>query len=213
VGESASSSAGRDDLAASPRLFRSGLLDKMSRVHHLVPLVVYTPIAAGLLYFAFRSLSVAKTVALCLAGYFIWTLVEYLGHRFLFHSHPRTMIGRRVHFLIHGVHHEHPNDPLRLVMPPLMSVPIMATAYGVLRLTFGQDLVLPVLAGFIVGYVGYDMLHFHVHHRRPRTRLGQLLRYRHMHHHFRDEKCWFGVSAPWWDVIFATLPDGARPPV
>jgi sterol desaturase/sphingolipid hydroxylase (fatty acid hydroxylase superfamily) len=173
-------------------------------VNHLVPLFFYSPLVAALFCVALRMLSVRIVIASAFAGYLVWTLAEYFGHRFLFHSCPQTVSGRRVHFLIHGVHHEYPSDPLRLVMPPLMSAPIIAAAWAVLRFVCGPELVLPVLAGFICGYVGYDMLHFHVHHGRPRTWLGRLLRHRHMHHHFRDDSSWFGVSAPWWDDIFGT---------
>jgi sterol desaturase/sphingolipid hydroxylase (fatty acid hydroxylase superfamily) len=89
-------------------------------------------------------------------------------------------------------------------MPPLMSVPIMATAWAVLRVAVGSTLCLPVLAGFITGYLAYDMLHYHLHHRQPKTSIGRLLRHRHMHHHFRDDTTSFGVSAPWWDYLFGT---------
>jgi dihydroceramide fatty acyl 2-hydroxylase len=197
-------------LSRSPRLFHNPVLDRLSRVHHLVPLLVYGPVVAVLLYLAELSMSIAALAATFLAGYVIWTVVEYLGHRFLFHYRAKTRIGRRVGFLIHGVHHDHPNDPLRLVMPPLMSLPIMAVAWAALRIVFGAEYVFPVLAGFMSGYLGYDMLHFHVHHGRPRTLLGQMLRYRHMHHHFHDETSWFGVSAPWWDVVLATRPARAK---
>jgi dihydroceramide fatty acyl 2-hydroxylase len=198
--------SGRDALAASPRLFGNPLLDRLSRVHHLVPLLIYAPVVAALLILAVSVLPVPMAIAAFLIGYLLWTLVEYFGHRFLFHFHAATAIGGRVQFLIHGVHHDHPSDPLRLVMPPLMSVPIMATAYGILRVAWGAQHALPILAGFISGYIVYDMLHYYVHHGRPRNALARLLRYRHMHHHFRDESSWFGVSAPWWDAVFATRP-------
>ena len=48
------------------------------------------------------------------------------------------------------------------------------------------------------------MLHFALHHRRPRSRAGRLLYQLHMHHHFEDEQRGFGVSAPWWDIVFGT---------
>ena len=38
--------------SASPRLFESDLLDKLSRVHHLTPVIVYLPIICGLLIYA-----------------------------------------------------------------------------------------------------------------------------------------------------------------
>ena len=194
-------------LAASPRLFQNPLLDRLSRVHHLVPLLLYLPATVALLCEAATlNISAATIAAGLFGGYVIWTLVEYLGHRFLFHYRFTTEAGRRLQFLIHGVHHDHPNDPLRLVMPPLMSLPIMAAAWLLLRTAFGAGKCLPVLAGFIAGYLVYDMLHYHIHHRRPKTAFGRYLRYRHMHHHFRDDSSWFGVSAPWWDAVFDTRP-------
>jgi sterol desaturase/sphingolipid hydroxylase (fatty acid hydroxylase superfamily) len=193
-------------LWASPRLFRNPLLDRLSRVHHIAPLLLYAPVTVVLLWFGFSSLSAPVVCGKFLIGYAIWTLVEYFGHRLFFHYAPRTSAGRRIQFLVHGVHHDHPSDPLRLVMPPLMSLPIVAVAWLVLRLAWGAQLVVPVLAGFVAGYMLYDALHFHVHHGTPRTRLGNWLRYRHMHHHFRDDSSWFGVSAPWWDLVFATHP-------
>ena len=102
-------------------------------------------------------------------GYFIWTLIEYFGHRFLFHYEFPGRFGARIHFLIHGVHHVHPNDPLRLVMPALLSGPIMLIAYAVVRLLFGLPLGYPVLMGFIIGYLSYDMVHYYLHHAEPKT--------------------------------------------
>ena len=55
------------------------------------------------------------------------------------------------------------------------------------------------------------MIHYHVHHHRPRTRVGRWLRELHMRHHFQDDERGFGVSAPYWDRVFGTHPhvDGA----
>lgn len=192
--------------AASPRLFENALLDTLSRVHPAVPPLVYLPLAALLLVWGGRTVGLARAPLLALAGYLAWTLLEYWGHRLAFHFVPRGRLGARLHWMIHGVHHDHPNDRLRLVMPPLMSLPIMAVAFGVFALSFGAASGSVLMAGFLAGYVGYDMLHYHVHQHAPRTRLGRLLRRLHMHHHFRDETVCFGVSAPWWDVVFGTAP-------
>jgi dihydroceramide fatty acyl 2-hydroxylase len=194
----------QDFLAASPRLFRNPLLDRLSRVHHLLPVALYLPAILALTWFSGRKLAVATEIAGFLGGYVFWTLIEYFGHRFLFHHRFASSIGRRAQFLMHGVHHDHPNDPLRLVMPPLMSVPIMATAWVIFHAVLGPVLCLPVLAGFISGYLAYDMLHYYLHHAQPKTRAGRFLRFRHMHHHFHDDTASFGVSAPWWDYIFGT---------
>ena len=55
-----------------------------------------------------------------------------------------------------------------------------------------------------MGYLAYDMLHYHVHHHTPRTALGHKLRELHMRHHFQDDERGFGISAPYWDRVFGT---------
>ena len=82
-------------------------------------------------------------------------------------------VGSRLHFIIHGVHHDHPNDRLRLVMPPAVSVPLAALFLWIYTLIFGTPAAYPIFAGFIIGYLTYDYTHYHVHHHTPRTKLGQ----------------------------------------
>jgi sterol desaturase/sphingolipid hydroxylase (fatty acid hydroxylase superfamily) len=106
--------------------------------------------------------------------------------------------------MIHGVHHEHPGDPRRLVLPPVLSVPFAVLFYVAFRMTLGAGLGAAVMAGFVAGYLAYDMVHFAVHHHRPRSRIGRLFHEHHMRHHFEDEHRGYGVSAPWWDVVFRT---------
>jgi dihydroceramide fatty acyl 2-hydroxylase len=195
-----------DALDASPRLFESDLLDKLSRVHHLTPVIIYTPIILGL---AFYSLSLVGPGLLLLGlviGYLAWTLTEYFGHRYLFHTvFPLPFgLGPRFQFLIHGVHHIYPNDPLRLVMPPLLSAPIMLIALVGARLIFGPTFAWPVLAGFISGYVVYDCVHYWTHHGQPTSDFGKWVKRLHMLHHFRDAEKGFGVHAIWWDYVFGT---------
>ena len=181
-----------------------------------MPLVFYMPFVALLAWLSFNSLGPATVVGMALLGYVIWTLIEYFGHRYLFHAEFPGAWGARIHLLIHGVHHDHPSDPLRLVMPPLLSAPIMLAAVLVGRVLFGFPLAYPGLMGFMLGYLVYDMVHYYLHHAEPKTRLGRSLRRLHMLHHFRDSERGFGVSAPWWDKVFGTAhlaapQDGGRP--
>ena len=131
-------------------------------------------------------------------------------HRAVFHFEPDKGLGARLHWIIHGVHHDHPNDPMRLVMPPSVSVPL-ATLF---LLAFWTVLDTPIAfafgAGFLSGYLVYDMLHFHLHHHVPRTRLGRGLRELHMRHHFQDDTRGYGISAPFWDHVFRTVPVRSR---
>ena len=195
-----------DPLSASPRIFESDLLDKLSRVHHLTPVILYVPIILGLIVYSATQVSVGLIVAGLLIGYLLWTLTEYLGHRFLFHTVFALPfgLGPRFQFLIHGVHHIYPSDPLRLVMPPLLSGPIMLIALGVARLLFGPSFCWAPLAGFISGYVLYDCVHYWTHHGHPKSQFALYVRRLHMLHHFRDATRGFGVHAIWWDYVFGT---------
>jgi sterol desaturase/sphingolipid hydroxylase (fatty acid hydroxylase superfamily) len=115
-----------------------------------------------------------------------------------------------MHFIIHGVHHDHPNDRLRLVMPPGASIPLAALFLGLFVLVFGTPLAFPLFAGFIAGYLVYDYTHYWLHHFVPKSALGKRLREQHMRHHFQDHRFGFGVSSPIWDAVFRTLPRNRR---
>ena len=140
----------------------------------------------------------------------LWTLTEYWLHRVVFHFEPEDGIGAKLHWLIHGVHHEHPNDPNRLVMPPSASIPLAVIFLVAYRVVFGVPEWLAVSAGFLVGYVVYDTMHWYLHHRIPRSRLGRRLRELHLRHHFQDDTRGFGISAPYWDRVFRTAPVSRR---
>src|SRR4029077_2644745 len=148
--------------------------------------------------------SVLAAVGLAAGGYALWTLFEYWLHRLLFHFEPEQGLGARLHWIIHGVHHDHPNDPLRLVMPPAVSVPRGGLWVALLDVILGSRYAPGVGAGFFAGYLAYDLTHYYLHHFRPRGPLGRMLRERHMRHHFQDETRGFGISAPYWDEVFGT---------
>ena len=195
-----------DVLRASPPMFESRVLDSLSRVHPVVPVLIFVPAIVALLVWGLEAVSVGGVLALAVGGYALWTLFEYWLHRLVFHFEPDAGIGARLHWIIHGVHHDHPNDPLRLVMPPALSVPLAALFVWVFSLVLGTPAFLPFGAGFLGGYLFYDMLHYHVHHHRPKSALGKRLRELHMRHHFQNHERGYGVSAPFWDHVFGTAP-------
>jgi dihydroceramide fatty acyl 2-hydroxylase len=193
-------------LRASPAMFENKWLDKVSRVHPLVPLFLFVPTIVALLVLGFVNGVGAMAVVWILAGYLVWTLTEYWLHRLVFHFEPDHGIGARLHWIMHGVHHDHPNDPMRLVMPPSVSVPLATLFIFAFYLIVGSPAFMPFGAAFLAGYLYYDMLHYHVHHHRPTTALGKRLRELHMRHHFQDHDRGYGVSAPFWDHVFGTAP-------
>jgi sterol desaturase/sphingolipid hydroxylase (fatty acid hydroxylase superfamily) len=198
-------------LSASPQLFESEFLNFFSRVHPAIPAVVFLPVIVAMLWLgADGGLAVWKLALLTLAGAGIWTLTEYWLHRLVFHWEPDNAFGRRMHFIIHGIHHDHPNDRMRLVMPPAVSIPLAVLFFFGFALLFGRPEVYPIFAGFLGGYLAYDYTHYYVHHFVPRSNLGRRLREQHMRHHFQDHRFGFGVSSPIWDVVFRTLPRRRR---
>jgi len=201
-----------DVLRASPPMFESRVLDSLSRVHPVVPVMIFLPAIVALLAWSLSQVSLLVTLGLTAGGYALWTLFEYWLHRLVFHFEPEHGIGARMHWIIHGVHHDHPNDPLRLVMPPAVSIPLGAIVFGVLYVAFGSRYAPALGAGFFAGYLIYDMTHYYLHHFRPRGPLGRMLRERHMRHHFQDDTRGFGISAPYWDEVFRTSPRAKRTP-
>jgi dihydroceramide fatty acyl 2-hydroxylase len=199
-----------DVLRASPRMFDNDLLDKLSRVHPAVPVIIFVPAVVVLIVLAAGEMSAPALIGLFLAGYLFWTLSEYWIHRVIFHFEPEDGFGARVHWIIHGVHHDHPNDPLRLVMPPSVSVPLSSLFCLGFWAVLGTPHWYAFGAGFLAGYVIYDEIHYLLHHHKPKSALGKRLRELHMRHHFQDDTTGFGISAPYWDTVFRTFPSKAR---
>src|SRR5690242_5037411 len=182
-----------DYLKASPPMFESRLLDRFTRVHPAVPLLIYVPLVVVMFVLGVHRDGWWDTLGLALFGYVLWTLFEYWLHRLVFHFEPEDGIGAKLHWMIHGVHHDHPNDPLRLVMPPAVSVPLAALFYGLFVLVLGDERALAFGGGFLAGYLAYDMIHYALHHHVPKSRLGKWLRELHMRHHFQDDERGFGI--------------------
>src|ERR671937_1888301 len=149
-----------DALRASPRMFENDLLDKLSRVHPVVPVLIFLPLIVVLFVLSITGGMTWWHIVLALvAGYAFWTLCEYWIHRVIFHFEPEEGFGARLHWIIHGVHHDHPNDPMRLVMPPSVSVPLASAFVVVFVLIMGTPTAYAFAAGFLGGYVIYDEIH------------------------------------------------------
>jgi sterol desaturase/sphingolipid hydroxylase (fatty acid hydroxylase superfamily) len=187
-------------------MFRVAWLDRLSRVHPVVPPLIFGPAIAVLAVAGATRLGAGSFVLALICGYAFWTFCEYWIHRVIFHFEPEQGIGARLHWMVHGVHHDHPNDPLRLVMPPAVSVPLAILFVALFVLVLGTPLAWAVGAGFLAGYLLYDMIHYALHHHlHARNGLERRLRSLHMRHHFEDHTRGYGISAPWWDMIFGTF--------
>ncbi|MEU9193157.1 sterol desaturase family protein [Streptomyces hundungensis] len=170
-----------------------------------MPLVLYGPIVVVLGVVGVGA-GLWTTLGAVASGYLVWTLAEYWLHRLAFHFVPPGRLGARLHWMVHGIHHDHPNDAKRLVAPPLLSLPAAVGVIWASCQLVGVARGCAAAAGFTVGYLIYDMLHWHLHHNRPTTAVGRELRRRHLLHHFHDDRTGFGVSCPYWDHVFGTAP-------
>jgi len=190
-------------------LFKSPWLERLSHIHPATPAVVFLPVAGWFLWQGLQDGSWLMAAGLVIAGLFIWTLTEYSLHRWVFHYQPTTDLGKNLHFLMHGVHHDYPQDHTRLVMPPPVSIPL-AAAFGLaFSLLFGAQYE-AIFAGFLVGYVIYDTTHYATHHWKMQSPVGRFLREYHLRHHFRDDDLGYGVSSPLWDYVFGTVATRTR---
>jgi sterol desaturase/sphingolipid hydroxylase (fatty acid hydroxylase superfamily) len=189
----------------SPPMFQWRIIDVFSRTHYLAVPALYVPAVTMLAAYSVTQAHVAAgaTALLAAAGALSWTLVEYLTHRLVFHWEARSAWGQRLHFLVHGVHHQWPNDRYRLVMPPAVSIGLFAACLWFFCEILGRY-AWGFHAGFTLGYMYYDLTHYYLHHGKPRNPYLRRLRKHHMLHHFKGSGSRFGVSSKLWDYVFLT---------
>ena len=187
----------------SVRMFENDFLELFTKVHFTVPLILYVPVISYFLYLSFISpeLTLLSGIGYFALGILSWSITEYLLHRYVFHFHPTSEWGKKIHFLFHGVHHDYPNDSNRLVMPPGVSIPLAFLFYYSFKAIMPLYLLYPFFAGFVLGYLFYDMLHYALHHVDLKGKMWIALKTHHLKHHFKDPDKGFGVSSPLWDIV------------
>jgi sterol desaturase/sphingolipid hydroxylase (fatty acid hydroxylase superfamily) len=188
------------------QLFNNPVLEKLSRTHISVPLIIFFLYSTGLLYWSVThtSLSAITTIVCFFIGMLFFTWVEYNAHRYLFHMPTYTKAKEKFQYTIHGVHHEFPKDKTRLAMPPLLSITISTILLLLFRLVMG-DYVFAFLPGFLTGYAMYLSVHYMVHAFQPPNNFLKMLWINHGIHHYKDGLVVFGVSSPLWDYIYGTM--------
>jgi len=139
-----------------------------------------------------------KWLAALTAGIAVWTLIEYLLHRFGFH-------GRGVFAPLHARHHVSPRAFIGT--PTWLS--LAAVAAGVFLPVWGlasPNVASGASTGVMLGFFVYGLMHHAIHHRRPRAifaRLGNATR-RHLQHHHAVRGGNYGVTTSLWDCVFGT---------
>ena len=195
------------------RLFKSDFLEFFTHISPVTILLLWGPVTIILLVLAVLNAPSAVfpwyIPAAFVIGLFLWTFAEYTLHRFLFHHTPTSPRQERIFFLFHGIHHAQPQDKTRLVMPFPVSIPLALVFYGLFTLVLGvlfkaPQWVNPLTAGFMVGYLVYDLAHYATHHFPMRSGYAKFLKRYHMAHHYKSPATRYGVSSPIWDWVFGT---------
>lgn len=166
----------------------------LTRPHPLVVALVYGSILANAFARGHAPLGVA-------IGIVAWTFLEYAAHRWVLHA----FTGRTYDF-VHGGHHREPHNVRRAIVPLTHSLAVVAILHGVAAYANAWS----YLAGLLLGYAIFEIVHAALH-TKARRFLGRGLRRHHARHHFVDEKGAFGVTTRFWDWVFRTMPAAPHP--
>jgi sterol desaturase/sphingolipid hydroxylase (fatty acid hydroxylase superfamily) len=173
---------------------------RLSRAGYFADFVVYPPAVTLLLAAALRpgpAMSWRASFVCFLAGLGLWTLIEYLTHRFVLHE-------LRYVAEMHEIHHD---DPTGFVGTPTWLSLGMICCGALLPLWWETGLRLAggFTAGMMVGYLWYVGVHHIVHHWPiPREGYFYRLKRRHALHHHARQPCNFGVTTAFWDRLLGT---------
>lgn len=192
------------------RLFQTDLLEKLTLISPQAFAVTWSLVLPIAVWAGWGAVGPLAGLGLLAAGHVIWSLFEYAMHRYLFHLELDLPVAKWFVFLIHGNHHDHPNDSLRGLMPFSVSVPVLTMVVAGCTALLGLAGIWLFL-GFFVGYLIYDTTHYACHHLPMRGRLASALKRHHMRHHFIDDESNFAISAIFWDRVFGTRIDTLKP--
>jgi sterol desaturase/sphingolipid hydroxylase (fatty acid hydroxylase superfamily) len=132
--------------------------------------------------------------------------MEYVLHRWIFHidDYLQVPVAKRLHYIVHGVHHENPRDHERLFMPPVPGTIIALILFSFWSLFLSEN-AFAFMAGITNGYLLYSYIHYTVH-TKPSKLYFHKLWIHHLKHHYKYPDKAFGVSSPIWDIVFRTMP-------
>jgi 4-hydroxysphinganine ceramide fatty acyl 2-hydroxylase len=196
----------------SARLFKNPFIEALTHTNPYITFIAYAPLIVlmfviGVYYY---EVPVGRSFGILVFAVFFWTFSEYMLHRYLYHWVNDSKVVQRFHYMMHGAHHEYPKDLTRLFMPPVPGY-LMAGLFYVIFLSvftllgLGGNLY-PFYAGFMIGYMIYVYTHWAIHRfKRPKNKYGYIWDHHNIHHFKSPDKA-FGVSSPFWDHVFKTMP-------
>lgn len=184
-------------------LFGTSRLESLTviSVHWFV--ILWSVLLPSIALVGWGAASPLAAVGLILAGLVGWTLFEYLVHRYLFHMKPKGRLASWLIFVLHGNHHTEPRDPLRNLMPPILSIPIALCIWAIMVAAAGAAGTWLFL-GFMIGYVAYDLVHYACHQWPMRGPIGHAFKRHHMRHHHVDPDAHYAITGLFWDSAFGS---------
>ncbi|QNL22324.1 sterol desaturase family protein [Hyphobacterium sp. CCMP332] len=194
------------------KVFDNPVLELLTKTHIAFPLTIFPVLSAWMIYMAYTRffLSSVEIWAIFFFSFLLFTLVEYIVHRNVFHWVPNTPLKQFIQYHFHGVHHAEPKDKKRLAMPIVVSLALAFFTLGVAYLFIGKYSFV-FTPGFAMGYTAYLGVHYMVHaYAPPKEGPFKVLWVNHAIHHYKDDSVAFGVSSPLWDVVFGTLPQKSK---
>lgn len=197
------------DNSSRIQLFQSARLERLT----VVSLVGFIALWAVLLpVLVMVGLIIAPTLwalPLVVMGVIVWTGTEYALHRYVFHFEPQSAWLKQIIFVIHGNHHADSNDPLRNLMPPIVSLPVGGVVWLLSIGVFGLAGTWFFL-GFMLGYVAYDLVHYACHQFPMKGRLSRVLKIHHMRHHHLRARGNYAITGMIWDRVLSTRISAVR---
>lgn len=184
-------------------LFRSARLERLTVISMAWFVVLWAILLPAIAVTGIVSAPTVWAPLLIAAGWLVWSLTEYILHRHVFHFEPRSALLQRAVFIIHGNHHADSNDPLRNLMPPIVSIPVGLLVWAA-ALAIAGPAGTWLLFGFMFGYVFYDLVHYACHQFPMKGRIGRILKTHHMRHHHLRAHGNYGITGVFWDRVFST---------
>lgn len=141
-------------------------------------------------------------VYLFILGWFSWTFVEYMYHRFVWHSKQANKANSQSDTFNHFYHHRHPTE---IKMSAFTRSLLVIGSLVLIVISIWVHNYFTILVGFSCGFTNYNFTHWLLHKRVTQKIFPKKVRYHIYHHCKHADKC-FGINVTWWDDLFGTVP-------
>jgi sterol desaturase/sphingolipid hydroxylase (fatty acid hydroxylase superfamily) len=191
--------------------------------HRMYPITAFYGTYSVIMFvLATRSAHPYIAFAFYLAGFPVWTFIEYLSHRYILHGrfkqskkwwkkHISAFAHKRLDPL-HWEHHERPFDGLHISGSLKDLLPLFAVVAPLSFIIFPVYTAPMMLAAVTMGYVLEEWVHHSVHYYNFRSPYFRYIKKHHVYHHTsQGMNRGFGTTSAIWDTIIGTrFPETVR---